>query len=213
MRYLIGLRTSIIPLLIIGVVSCGPKFTEEAMEDHSLVKNENGSVLGYSPNSGVQLLTKDNYAFKDLNKNGDLDPYEDWRLSADERAVDLASKMSIEQIAGLMLYSAHQSIPARSQGYFAGTYNGEPYTEGETDPSQLTDQQKKFIAEDNLRHVLITTVKSPEVAAQWNNNMQAYCESLGLGIPANNSSDPRHGTISRMEYDAAAGGEISMWTS
>ncbi|MBT8236215.1 MAG: glycoside hydrolase family 3 protein [Bacteroidia bacterium] len=213
MRYLIGLRTSIIPLLIIGVVSCGPKFTEEVMEDHSLVKNENGSVLGYSPNSGVQLLTKDNYAFKDLNKNGDLDPYEDWRLSAEERAVDLASKMSIEQIAGLMLYSAHQSIPARSQGYFAGTYKGEPYMEGETDPSQLTDQQKKFIAEDNLRHVLITTVKSPEVAAQWNNNMQAYCESLGLGIPANNSSDPRHGTISRMEYDAAAGGEISMWPS
>ncbi len=35
-------------------------------------------------------------------------------LSAEERAKDLASQMSVEQIAGLMLYSAHQSVPARS---------------------------------------------------------------------------------------------------
>jgi beta-glucosidase len=51
------------------------------------------------------------------------------------------------------------------------------------------------------------------VAAQWNNKLQAYCESIGKGIPANNSSDPRHGTRARAEYDAASGGEISMWPS
>ena len=58
---------------------------------------------------------------------------------------------------------------------------------------------------------MITSVKSPEVAAEWNNNAQALVEGLGLGIPANNSSDPRHGTIASAEFNAGAGGTISMW--
>ena len=76
-----------------------------------------------------KILTINRLGFKDLNKNGTLDPYEDWRLSADERAKDLASKMSIEQIAGLMLYSAHQSIPGASRGFGSSTYNGKPFPE------------------------------------------------------------------------------------
>lgn len=176
-----------------------------------LVKNEGGQTLGYSPGSGIKLLTVNGLSFKDLNKNGQLDAYEDWRLSADARAKNLASLLSIDQIAGLMLYSRHQSIPARSGGYFAGTYNGKPFAKGETPPEALSDQQKAFLSKDNLRHVLVTTVQSPEVAALWNNNLQAFCEGIGLGIPANNSSDPRHGTVADMEFNAGAGGRISMW--
>ncbi|GAB2631657.1 glycoside hydrolase family 3 N-terminal domain-containing protein [Emticicia sediminis] len=178
-----------------------------------LIQNKGGKTIAYAPTSGVKILTINGLSFKDLNKNGKLDKYEDWRLADDIRAKDLASKLSLEQIAGLMLYSSHQSIPARPGGYFAGTYGGKPFKAGETDPTDLTDQQKQFLEQDNLRHVLITTVQTPEIAAKWNNKMQAFCESVGLGIPANNSSDPRHGTKSKAEYDAAAGGEISMWPS
>ena len=35
------------------------------------------------------LLTVDGLTFKDLNRNGKLDPYEDWRLPAYVRAADL----------------------------------------------------------------------------------------------------------------------------
>jgi beta-glucosidase len=178
-----------------------------------LIKNKGGQTLGYSNNSGIKILTINGLSFKDLNKNGTLDKYEDWRLSADIRAKDLASKLSIEQIAGLMLYSRHQAIPARSGGFMGGTYNGKPFKAGEIDPSVLTDQQKIFLEKDNLRHVLITTVQSPDIAAIWNNNIQSFCEGIGMGIPANNSSDPRHGTVSTMEYNAGAGGRISMWPS
>ncbi|MFK7980636.1 MAG: glycoside hydrolase family 3 N-terminal domain-containing protein, partial [Saprospiraceae bacterium] len=189
------------------------KWSETQKGNHNLIHNEGGQTLGYSPKSGVKILKEEGLAFKDLNKNGTLDPYEDWRLPIDTRAKDLATRLSIEEIAGLMLYSAHQSIPARSRGYFAGTYNGQPFTKGTTDPSDLTDQQKQFLKEDNLRHVLITSVQTPEIAAQWNNKLQAFCESVGTGIPANNSSDPRHGTKAKAEYNAAAGGAISMWPS
>ncbi|WP_026998169.1 glycoside hydrolase family 3 protein [Flectobacillus major] len=187
------------------------KYTIEQKGSLAFIQNKGGQKIGYSNTSGIKILTANGWAFKDLNKNGKLDKYEDWRLPIDERAKDLASKMSIEQIAGLMLYSAHQSIPARAGGYFAGTYKGKPFKDGDVNPEELTDQQMQFLEKDNLRHVLVTVVKSPEVAAKWNNNLQAFVEGIGLGVPANNSSDPRHGTLASAEYNAAAGGTISMW--
>ncbi len=197
--------------LLLSVSSFAQKWTEQKYENFSVLSNKGGIPIGYSPLSGVKILTIDGYAFKDLNRNGKLDKYEDWRLSVDERAKDLASKMSIEQIAGLMLYSGHQSIPAGATGFRAGTYNGKKFSEGGAKASDLTDQQKAFLEKDNLRHVLITSVETPEVAARWNNNAQAFVEGLGLGIPANNSSDPRNNAIANTEYNEGGGGKISMW--
>lgn len=185
-------------------------------KNYFIVENQNGATLGYSPQSGIKIITKHGLKFKDLNKNGKLDLYEDWRLSADERAKDLAKKMDISQIAGLMLYSIHQNIPANPVGFGSGTYNGgKAFTESGANTWDLTDQQKQFLKDDNLRHVLIVQVQSPEIAAKWNNCMQAYVEGLGLGIPANTSSDPRHsgqvtGSTSA-EFNAGAGGQISIW--
>lgn len=204
-------------LLLIGAIiiafhSCNRQlFKTSECEGFILVQQEKGKTLGYTPSSGIRLLENKGFAFKDLNKDGIINPYEDWRLDYEARARDLASRLTLEQIAGLMLYSSHQSIPARPGGYFAGTYLGKPFEAGVTNPSEMTDQQKKFLKEDHLRHVLVTTVSSPEVAAKWNNKLQAFCEGLELGIPANNSSDPRHATNARAEFDAASGGEISMW--
>jgi len=190
---------------------CTSKWTETDKGTFKLINNRGGRTLGYSPASGVKILTVDRLAFKDLNKNGKLDAYEDWRLPVDERAKDLVSQMSVEQMAGLMLYSAHQSIPVMGTGRFAGTYHEKSFPKSGAAASDLSDQQTNFLTNDNLRHVLITSVKSPAISAQWNNNAQALVEGLGLGIPVNNSSDPRHGSDSYAEFNAGAGGAISMW--
>jgi beta-glucosidase len=171
----------------------------------------NGPMLGYSMKSGVGLIGVADRFFKDLNKNGHLDKYEDWRLTPAERAKDLASMLTVEQIAGLMLYSRHQAIPAGGRGFMAGTYKGKPFSESGAKASALSDQQIAFLTNDNVRHVLITSVQNPTVAAEWNNNAQEFVEGIGWGIPVNNSSDPRHGTIANSEYTAGAGGKISMW--
>ena len=187
------------------------KWTESGSGTLKTVTNPQGQTLGYSTTSGISILTVDGLAFKDLNKNKQLDKYEDWRLPVDVRAKDLAGKMTIEQIAGLMLYSGHQAIPASPRGPFAGTFNGKSFAESGATPYDLSDQQKKFLTDDNLRHVLVTTIQSPEIGARWNNNMQALVEGIGMGIPANNSSDPRHGSTATAEYNLGAGGKISMW--
>ena len=201
------MRRSLILLFLLPVTF----LMAQTVQTFKIVEQPKGITLGYSPSTGVKIIKDGNFSFKDLNRNGSLDKYEDWRLPVDERAKDLASKLTVEQIAGLMLYSAHQAIPANPTGFGAATYGGKPFSESGARASDITDQQKKFLAEDNLRHVLVTRLQSPEVAAQWNNNVQAFVEGLGFGIPANNSSDPRHNAVASTEYNAGAGGSISMW--
>jgi beta-glucosidase len=198
-------------VLIATQIQAQQKWTETPQGTHKIIKNIGGQTLGYSPNSGIKILDVDGYAFKDLNKNGVLDTYEDWRKPVAERAKDLAAKMTVEQIAGLMLYSRHQAIPAQEAGMFVGTYKGQPFTKSEAKPSDLSDQQIAFLTKDNLRHVLMTSIKSPAVAAEWNNNIQELVEGIGMGIPSNNSSDPRNGANKDSEYNAGAGGSISQW--
>ena len=199
--------------LVLLLTSCGgQKWSEHQVDSFMLVEQRGGPTLGYSPTSGVKLLTIDGYAFKDLNRNDTLDAYEDWRLTPQERSADLASQLSIEEIAGLMLYSSHQSVPMKDgMGFGASMYNGKPFDESGAKSSDLSDDQKKFLKDDHLRAVLMTNVENPEVAAVWNNNMQAFVEGLDHGIPANTSSDPRHEAKATAEFNAGAGGQISLW--
>ena len=83
-------------VLISATFSCGPRWIESERSGIMIVTNKGGQILGYSNESGVKILTVNRYAFKDLNKNEKLDGYEDWRLTSEERAVNLASQMSIE---------------------------------------------------------------------------------------------------------------------
>ncbi|MCZ8196404.1 MAG: glycoside hydrolase family 3 C-terminal domain-containing protein [Flavobacterium sp.] len=207
-------KNIVLGLVIISLgttVNAQKKWKEIPKDNYAIITNENGLSLGYATDSGVKILTVDGFAFKDLNKNNVLDPYEDWRLNVNERAKNLASLMSVEQIAGLMLYSRHQAIPAPEQGWTTGTYNGKPFSKSGAKETDLSDQQIEFLTKDNLRHILLTSVQSPTIAAQWNNNVQKLSEGIGLGIPANNSSDPRHGANKDTEYNAGSGGTISQW--
>ena len=198
---------------LVGLTACdGQRWSEQQIDSFMLVNQRGGPSLGYSPASGVHLLTVDGYAFKDLNRNESLDAYEDWRLTPEERAADLASKLTVEEIAGLMLYSSHQSVPmAEGMGFGASTYGGKTFEESGAKASDLSDDQKRFLRDDHLRAVLVTGVESPAAAAVWNNNMQAFVEALDHGIPANTSSDPRHEAKATAEFNAGAGGQISLW--
>ena len=54
----------------------------------------------------VEIIKSGGLEFKDLNKNGKLDKYEDWRLSDDERIADLVSQMTLEEKVGLIRRAA-----------------------------------------------------------------------------------------------------------
>ena len=81
----------------------GAKYTVTVTPDNWVkIENEGGATLGLSQKSGVKIIEEDGLAFKDLNQNGSLDEYEDWRKPAEERAQNLAEQMKGEEKA-LML--------------------------------------------------------------------------------------------------------------
>ncbi len=56
-------------------------------------------------NTSAPLLTQNGLTFRDLNKNGRLDPYEDPRRPIEERIADLLSQMTLEEKAGMMFHA------------------------------------------------------------------------------------------------------------
>lgn len=156
-----------------------------------------GATLSYAKDGPMQVIEVEDgnttLAFKDMNANAELDTWEDWRLEPMERAEDLAAQMSIEQIAGLMLFSSHERTPADG----------------------LTDAQKTYLSESNLRAVLNAAGSNADETVPWVNAMQAYVETLATAdtpyVPVNFASDPRS-TAGSGGYNAE-GADISRWPS
>ena len=160
------------------------------------VTNPNGGkTLTYAKDSGFTLLEEKDgdytYAFKDMNGNGSLDKWEDWRVDAGERAADLAPQLTVEQAAGLMLFSSHERAPGDG----------------------LTDAQKDYLENSNLRTVLHAGSSEVEPSVTWANEMQAFVEGLATEekpyVPVSLSSDPR--SDAKDSYDASGG--VSQWPS
>lgn len=177
-------------------------------QGYTLYQNENGKQIG---TANGKILEQDGLIFKDLAGTGALLPYEDWRLPATERARDLAGRLPVEAIAGLMLYSSHQVIPSLPGSPFPATYGGKSFPESGCELWSMSDQQKEFLTQDNIRHVLVTTFQDTRTAVRWQNSMQACAESLSYGIPVNFSSDPRHGSADSGAEYKTGGGEVSKW--
>ncbi len=136
-------------------------------------------VLAQQPELGtenLELMQTDGFFFKDHNKNGVLDTYEDWRLSAAQRADHLVSLMTIEEKAGAML---HGTLPMDQSQIPAG----ENY-----DIALAED----LIHDRNINHLITRISATPEKVAVENNRIQQLAESSRLGIPVTISTDPRH---------------------
>ena len=183
------------------------KYSIREMAGYYRIENQQGKTLSMA---SPRIKEADGLAFKDLSGCGELLPYEDWRLSPEARAADLAGRLTVEQIAGLMLWSRHQAVPPLPGGPFGGLYGGKPFVPG-MDPATLSDEQVQFVERDNIRNILLTTTESAEVSARWNNNLQAMAENCPWGIPVCISSDPRHAAAKKHAEFSDSGKGVSRW--
>lgn len=146
----------------------------------------------------VNILTKGGYNFKDLNKNGKLNKYEDWRLPTDERVSDLLSQMSIEEKVGLMIIS--QINMNQTGNLFTSDLVEEDVVSkvnmftGKELPKPLINVSAttKGIQERHLRHFILRANAPARTIAEWSNKVQAVAEDSHLGIPAIFASNPRN---------------------
>jgi beta-glucosidase len=143
------------------------------------------------------LLTVEGLKFRDLNANGKLDAYEDWRRPVDARVADLVAQMTLQEKAGLMLIQ---------------TLNGG--CEGALQPNAAA-----FVNQQQMHRFIIRNVVNaqgtcgqdagiragsqltPQQAAKFTNGVQALAEGTRLGIPALFKSNARN----HFERDARTG--------
>jgi beta-glucosidase len=132
------------------------------------------------------VITMDGVEFRDLNKNGQLDIYEDKRKSIDTRIEDLLDQMTLEEKAGLMFITMIGMNPD-------GSLNEHPV---KSEPRTLfLESNTTMVARKKMNHFNIIQTIPAEFMATWNNNIQQLAERTRLGIPVTIATDPRHTAI------------------
>jgi len=154
----------------------------------------NSTVVGTAPSS--RFVEQNGQRFRDLNRNGALDPYEDRRLDASARAKDLVARMTLEEKIGMMMHGT-----ARSAGALGMVGVG---------PGYDTAATGKLIRELGVNSFITRLGGDPTHLAAENNRLQALAEATRLGIPVTISTDPRN----HFQYVVGASsqtGRFSQW--
>ncbi|MCD8342467.1 MAG: glycoside hydrolase family 3 protein [Clostridiales bacterium] len=81
------------------VLEEGDSITDVYLEP-VLFHNENGPTIGVTT---CGVIIQDGLYFKDMDNDGVLSPYEDWRLDNETRARDMVAHLRLDQQAGLVL--------------------------------------------------------------------------------------------------------------
>lgn len=142
------------------------------------------------------IISRDGLRFRDLNRTGTLEPFEDWRLAPDARARDLVSRMTLAEKAGAMMHGT-----ARSRGPMGGVGVGAHYD---------TAANRTLIDGAKVNSMITRLGGDPVNLASEHNALQAIAEKTRLGIPLTISTDPRH----HFQYVLGASvtsGRFSQW--
>jgi beta-glucosidase len=151
--------------------------------------SERNTLKSMGPEAAI--LEIGGHQFRDLNKNGRLDTYEDFRKPVDGRVEDLLRQMTLEEKCGLMMHP--------------GTGIGK---EGQV--VLLPFFTSKYLIDKHINHFNIFTSQAPEIMARWNNTLQKMAERTRLGIPVSIASDPHNAVAGGGGISLAANG-FSEW--
>ena len=159
--------------------------------------------LGYL--DGVTaILEVDGLKFKDLNGNGSLDVYEDWRQDIDARVNDLYSQLDIEEKSGLFYHTNTCNNPNgvdfADEKLMFGTDEelGLVKEEAAADAGESESAGMGVFSSDSMWYCinvlkvtsqLDNTNGTPDQQITYHNAMQALAEDTRLGIPVVISND------------------------
>jgi len=167
----------------------------------SISRNRDTKINMALAGSAVKTLTVDGLIFRDLNKNGSLDIYEDSRRAKEERVNDLLGQMNLEEKAGSMFF------PPISMNK-DGTISEKPSLSDVF--SLMTRGTSEMLFGKHINHFNIFIGTGKREMALWYNNLQKLAEKTRLGIPVTIASDPRN-SYSNNPLASAFAGDFSIW--
>ncbi len=142
------------------------------------------------------LQTEDSTPYRDLNKNGKLDLYEDPRQPIDARVEDLLHQMTLEEKAGLLFING-------------AVINEDGSIEEQPGAPGFGRVAVHQIDAQKMNHFNLWGIPSAQAVAAWHNHLQRYAEQTRLGIPVTIASDPRNHFTHNIFAMAAT--EFSQW--
>ena len=136
-----------------------------------------------------KIIEVDGLEFRDLDGDGQLTPFEDWRLSPAERAADLVSRMSPDEKLGLMVISSrpmgisqHNKELTSHDGVLDEQHlpiKVDPHTSAGI-PFQGTTEMIRGM---HMRHFIMREEPTGSRIATWINAMNEVAEDTRWGIP------------------------------
>ncbi len=180
---------SIVFLLLLGL---GYLFISAKWISHT-----NLSKLSPAP----RTILENGLTFRDLNKNGKLDIYEDRRQSISARVDDLLRQMTLEEKCGAM-FATMISVGSEGQLAEIPEFNN-PF-------SFMLPGNSELIVDKKMNNFGIFSVPSTKALAEWQNNLQKLAEQTRLGIPVTLVSNPRNHFASNVLASMSAG-DFSLW--
>jgi len=144
----------------------------------------------------VPVLVVDGLRFRDLNRNGQLDAYEDWQLSLQVRSADLTSRMSLAEEAGTMLHGTLLMEGDQTAGL------------GDRGSYDLEKARAMILTRHVTTAISRLRFAEPSDIAMQHNALQEIAERSRLGIPLTVSTDPRN-HLEAEGFEATPG--VSLW--
>ena len=167
----------------------------------TITGNRNAKINMALAGPVVQTITKDGLTFRDLNKNGKIDIYEDFRQPREARVNDLLSQMTLGEKAGLMFIT---QISIGKDGSIMEKPSPRDLF------SFMSPGTSAMLFGKNMNHFNIAFGTKKALMAEWCNNLQKLAERSRLGIPVTIASDPRN-QISNYMLASAMTGDFSVW--
>lgn len=147
-------------------------------------------------------ITVDGLTFKDLDGDGALSPYEDWRLAPAQRAADLVTRMTGDEKTGLMIIGSHfmgdspmapNPDPDALLNEDDNWATAHPISGVAFDKPVLSSSgARQGILHRHQRYFIVRDNPDGGRLAQWTNALQEVAESSRLGIPVVLASNPRN---------------------
>lgn len=140
-------------------------------------KNENGPEIGVTQQ---QVICEDGLYFRDINGDGKLNTYKDWRKSPEERAKALAAELSVdEKIGQLFLSSWKMGIEQEDKEFVdeTGLLDEKPVEKGSSIFAvNSTVGTTETIKDWKVRHFILRGNPKPDELADWINEMNSVAE-------------------------------------
>ena len=153
--------------------------------------------------SSQMIREEKGFTYRDLNKNGKLDVYEDPRQPTEHRVNDLLSQMTLEEKAGMLFINGS----AVNEDGSIDDLSGQMETGTTSGPPQLSAKAQMDLQQMN--HFNLWEIPDAKTLSIWSQHLQQYAEETRLGIPVTLASDPRH-HFSRSIYEMQAK-DFSQW--